>query len=70
MKTVRRARKFKILNRKIKFNPFFEKLAGTKQLRQQIIRGKSECEIRKSWQVKLDEFKLIRKKYLIYPDVK
>lgn len=59
------------LNKKTEFfNPFFEKLAGTKQLRQQIIRGKSECEIRKSWQVKLDEFKLIRKKYLIYPDVK
>ena len=58
------------LNKKTQFfNSFFEKLAGTKLLRQQIIQGKSECEIRESWQVKLDEFKLIRKKYLIYPDV-
>ncbi|MRT94511.1 exo-beta-N-acetylmuramidase NamZ domain-containing protein [Ancylomarina sp. 16SWW S1-10-2] len=59
------------LNKKTEFfNPFFEKLAGTKQLRKQIIQGKSECEIRESWQIKLDEFKLIRKKYLIYPDLK
>lgn len=58
------------LNGKTKFfNSFFEKLAGTKQLRQQIIQGKSECEIRNSWQIKLDEFKLIRKKYLIYEEV-
>jgi len=52
------------------FNSFFEKLAGTKHLRQQIIQGQSEIEIRESWQGKLDEFKLIRKKYLIYPDLK
>lgn len=52
------------------FNAFFEKLAGTKQLRDQIRAGKSEKEIRNSWQAKLDEFKLIRKKYLIYPEFK
>jgi uncharacterized protein YbbC (DUF1343 family) len=52
------------------FNSFFEKLAGTKQLRQQIIQGKSEAEIRESWQDKLDEFKLVRKKYLIYSEAK
>lgn len=62
---------YSALNDKTKFfNSFFEKLAGTKKLRQQIIQGKSECEIRKSWQIKLDEFKLMRKKYLIYPEVK
>lgn len=50
------------------FNPFFEKLAGTKLLRQQIIDGKSEAEIRASWQPELDKFKKIRKKYLLYED--
>ena len=50
------------------FNPFFEKLAGTKLLRQQIIQGESENQIRKSWRENLDQFKLIRKKYLLYPE--
>ena len=50
------------------FNSFFEKLAGTKVLRQQIIKGKSEAEIRASWQPRLEQFKKIRKKYLLYED--
>lgn len=50
------------------FNPFFEKLAGTKLLRQQIIEGKGEAEIRASWQPELVKFKEIRKKYLLYED--
>jgi len=49
------------------FNSFFEKLAGTTELRKQIIDGKSETEIRATWQADLDNFKSIRKKYLIYP---
>ncbi len=48
------------------FNNFFTKLAGTKKLQQQIERGLSEKEIRETWQNDLDEFKKIRKKYLIY----
>jgi len=47
---------------------FFTKLAGNKELWQQIKNGKSEEEIRKSWEPKLSEFKLIRKKYLLYND--
>ena len=47
---------------------FFDKLAGTDQLRQQIISGMSEEEIRQSWQEDLDHFKSIRKKYLLYPE--
>lgn len=47
------------------FIPFFEKLAGTGQLREQIMAGKSEVEIRASWQNDLAKFKLIRAKYLI-----
>jgi uncharacterized protein YbbC (DUF1343 family) len=47
---------------------FFNKLAGNSELMQQIIDGKSEQEIRESWQPKLEEFKKKRKKYLMYPD--
>ncbi|MFM6954593.1 MAG: exo-beta-N-acetylmuramidase NamZ domain-containing protein [Sphingobacteriaceae bacterium] len=45
----------------------FDKLAGTASLKQQIIQGKSIRAIRKSWEPALSRFKLIRKKYLIYP---
>lgn len=48
------------------FTPFFEKLAGTEQLRKDIVAGKEEEQIRASWQKELDAFKQIRKKYLIY----
>ena len=47
---------------------FFNKLAGNNDLWQQIKAGKSEKEIRASWQPKLSEFKTIRKKYLLYTD--
>lgn len=47
---------------------FFNKLAGNNELWQQIVAGKSETEIRKSWEPKLSEFKKIRKKYLLYED--
>lgn len=47
---------------------FFDKLAGNSTLRWQIINGKSESEIRESWQKGLKEFKTIRTKYLLYPD--
>ncbi|HEY0677066.1 MAG TPA: DUF1343 domain-containing protein [Chitinophagaceae bacterium] len=45
---------------------FFNKLAGNAALMQQIREGKSETEIRKSWQPALNAFKSIRRKYLIY----
>lgn len=48
------------------FNKFFDKLAGTDKLRLQIINGKNSQEIKESWKVGLDEFRKIRKKYLIY----
>ncbi|MBE0640561.1 MAG: DUF1343 domain-containing protein, partial [Bacteroidales bacterium] len=50
------------------FHPFFDKLAGTDALRQQIISGWNEEQIRESWQPELKKFKQIRKKYLLYPD--
>jgi uncharacterized protein YbbC (DUF1343 family) len=46
----------------------FNKLAGNNDLMQQIIDGKTEEEIRKSWEPKLEAFKKVRKKYLLYPD--
>lgn len=50
------------------FNDYFEKLAGTKTLREQIIAGKTEDQIRESWKPELAKFKAIRKKYLMYED--
>ena len=47
---------------------FFDKLAGTDELRKQIIAGKTESEIRASWQAGLIAYKAIRKKYLLYKD--
>ena len=49
-------------------NSFFDKLSGNNDLWQQIKNGKTENEIRASWQPKLNEFKKIRKKYLLYKD--
>lgn len=48
------------------FNAYFVKLAGTDQLRKQIEAGKSEDEIRKSWEPALSRYKQMRKKYLLY----
>ncbi len=48
------------------FNNFFLKLAGIDNLKKQIIDNVSEKEIKDSWQNNLNEYKLIRKKYLIY----
>jgi uncharacterized protein YbbC (DUF1343 family) len=47
---------------------FFDKLAGTDELRQEIIAGKTESEIRTGWQPALKEYKAMRKKYLLYKD--
>jgi uncharacterized protein YbbC (DUF1343 family) len=44
-----------------------ERLAGTAQFRQQIINGAPEKEIRSSWEPGLSQYKVMRKKYLLYP---
>ncbi|MEP6700950.1 MAG: DUF1343 domain-containing protein [Bacteroidota bacterium] len=46
----------------------FNRLAGNEILMQQIKDGKTEEEIRTSWEPKLSKFKKIRKKYLLYED--
>lgn len=51
-----------------KKNNGFNRLAGNDELMKQIKEGKTADEIRASWQPKLNEFKKIRKKYLLYPD--
>jgi uncharacterized protein YbbC (DUF1343 family) len=48
-------------------NGFFDKLAGTDQLRKQILAGKSEEEIRASWEEDLYQFVLKRIPYRLYP---
>jgi uncharacterized protein YbbC (DUF1343 family) len=49
------------------FNAYFTKLAGTDKLRKQLEAGESEANIRKSWEPALSNYKLMRKKYLLYP---
>jgi uncharacterized protein YbbC (DUF1343 family) len=48
----------------------FNRLAGNDLLMQQIKDGKTEDEIRQSWEPALSEFKKTRKKYLLYEDFK
>jgi len=49
-------------------NSFFDKLAGNNELWQQIKNGVSEKAIRASWEPALNNYKKIRKKYLLYKD--
>jgi uncharacterized protein YbbC (DUF1343 family) len=44
----------------------FDRIAGNSILKEQIISGISEKEIRQSWRPELKKFKKIREKYLIY----
>ncbi|MGY8933093.1 MAG: exo-beta-N-acetylmuramidase NamZ family protein [Flavobacteriales bacterium] len=48
------------------FNPFFTKLAGTTQLQEQIEKGYTYREIRKTWLAGLEVYDLMRGKYLLY----
>jgi uncharacterized protein YbbC (DUF1343 family) len=50
------------------FNDFINRLAGTDRLRKMIEAGKTEEEIRGSWQEELAAYKQKRKKYLLYED--
>ena len=49
-------------------NLFFDKLAGSDELRKQIISGKTADEIKNSWKKDLEDFQQIRAKYVIYED--
>lgn len=45
---------------------FFDRLAGTSELRKQIVGGWTIKEIRASWKPEIQEFRKIRAKYLLY----
>jgi uncharacterized protein YbbC (DUF1343 family) len=47
-------------------NYFFNKLAGNATLMQQLKEGKTQKQIKQSWQYNLNKFKATRKKYLLY----
>ena len=49
-------------------NLWFDTLAGTDELRKQIVAGKSAQEIRNSWKKDLEAFQKIRAKYILYKD--
>ena len=48
------------------FTPMFEKLVGVEYVRRMIIEGRSVEDIEKMWQKELEEYKSLRRKYLIY----
>ena len=48
------------------FTSFFKKLSGSNVLQQQIEQGLTEEEIRASWKKGLEQFELVRTKYLLY----
>lgn len=50
------------------FNPFFDKLAGTDQLKKDIQAGLTKEEIYARWTKELEDFEQIRAKYLLYTD--
>lgn len=48
------------------FTSYIDLLAGSDKLRKQVISGRTEDEIRDSWEAELDAFRKIREKYLLY----
>ena len=58
---------YKQYDNKSFFTPFFDKLAGNTSLKKKIISGMSAEKIRESWKSDLQDFQVIRSKYLIYP---
>lgn len=47
---------------------FIDKLAGTDELRQQLVSGESLQIVRAKWQLEIEAYKNQRKRYLLYPD--
>ena len=50
------------------FIPFFDKLSGNKNLKEQIKKGMSEEDIKATWKKDLDGYREMRKKYTLYND--
>lgn len=49
---------------------WFDLLIGNRMVRQQIMKGADEEEIRAGWQTELDAYRKMRQKYLLYPDAR
>ncbi len=50
------------------FTSFFDKLIGNREIRRMIVEGRPIEEIKCSWQIDLDNYRALRKKYLLYPE--
>jgi len=50
----------------LEFNNGFDRLTGTSQVREALLKGDSVAAIEKSWEPELKDFMKIRKKYLLY----
>ena len=50
------------------FTAYFNTLMGNSWVKEDIIKGVPEAEIRSKWESDLIEFKKTRKNYLLYPD--
>ena len=50
------------------FTRMFLLLTGVDYVKEMIIAGKSADEIRSRWQTDVEEFKLLRRKYLLYEE--
>jgi uncharacterized protein YbbC (DUF1343 family) len=50
------------------FTDYIDKLAGSDQLRKQILHGETKDQISKAWSADLEKFRQVRKKYLLYKD--
>lgn len=50
------------------FTPFFDKLLGVTWVRELIEKGYSADDIRARWMPQVEQFKLLRKKYLLYEE--
>ncbi len=55
-------------NKDVFFTDFFHQLAGNSSIKTEIINGTDASKIKASWKKEVDEFKKIRKKYLLYKD--
>ena len=49
------------------FNPFFDKLTGSAELRSALLNGTPIRKIRESWKDDLFRFEYKRNRYLLYP---
>ena len=49
------------------FRSYINKLAGNEEFKSQVLQGKTEEEIRASWSLELEQYKELRKLYLLYP---